>query len=125
MTIDPEDPNVKTARGFAQAGDMERLRSYRERGRRFQDVAEAELKAEYARSGNALFGDALLSEEINFSDAGAEYRLRGLQSPDHLLIDAPHNFTSRLRAAKLSDDDLEPLDDAIAEFVRDRDKPKN
>jgi hypothetical protein len=113
------------ANSLRQAAEMERSRSYLERGRRFRNIPEAELQAVYARSGNACLGDGVHSEQINFFDSGAEYRLRELQPPDRLLSDALDKFAARLRAARLSDDDLEPLYDAIDEHARDMDKPKN
>jgi len=119
----PEDEIEALAKAYAASRDMERVKSYLERGRPFRGLSPTELERRWVQSGNAFFGDDDQNHIGPFNDLNAEYKLRNQEPPNALLRDALDK--ARKRFATYPEVDLEPLNKRLAAFLNDMGKPNN
>jgi hypothetical protein len=116
-----DDPK-KMARAVVASNQMEQTKSYLERGRRFEHMPVETLNANWADTFNLLCLPRDQRRPTDLNDYGAELRLRGLETPDHLVQDVMKQIQRRIIENPAACDSL--LED-LGRFVDDIDKPKH
>ena len=120
----PEDKEAEEmAKAYIASRTMEHTRSYLERGRQYQALDLDELQAKWVVAGEAFLGRDDQSRVREFKDLNAEYRLRKLDLPSHLLQPSIDASVARIKAYSTAD--LNHFHERLERFVDDLDKPKN
>ena len=115
----------KLMMAFLDSRHMDQLKSYRERGRRFEALADQQLEAQYVDAHNAFLGDNDLSRIEECNDLTAEYNMRGKEPPAGLLKDALDKASERMKGFDSSKVKPTPDDDLTAFLENYLLSPKN
>jgi hypothetical protein len=103
---------------------MEETRSYLERGRRFEGLADGDLGKRWAAAFTAVCADGDESREADLDDLGAELGLRNLTRPAHLVHPRAMK-AAQARVANSQHEAFGPVREAIGRFMERMDEPKN
>ena len=109
---------------FKDSVDMDDTHWYLERGRAYAGLAIDALEAAWVDAFTAFLGRGDHGREIEYFDLSAEFRLRGLSLPEHLIASEVERVTKRVREASLTRSD-EGLRDHIRHFFSELAAPKN
>jgi hypothetical protein len=115
--------NDDTIKAYGQHRTMEHTRSYLDRGRSFQNLAEDKLNEEWAAAFIALCADGDQTRARLAHDLNAEIGLRKLKEPMHLVSHAMDRIRQNIR--RIAEEDLERIEGQIGAFLGDLEKPKN
>jgi hypothetical protein len=103
---------------------MEETKSYLERGRRFESLADDDLGKRWAAAFTAVCAHGDETREADLDDLGAELGLRNLERPAHLV----HPRAMKAAQARVENSQHEaigPVTEAIGRFMASMDEPKN
>jgi hypothetical protein len=117
------DEGEAIAKAYLKHRAMERTRSYLERGRRFEGLAEGKLNEGWASSFIALCADDDQTRATDLHDLSAEIGLRGLEEPVHLVKHAMDRVVEH--ATRVAEEDRERIESQISAFVDEWKAPKN
>ena len=118
------DEAKRVVQALLESAAMEEVRGYLERGRRFETMSIDDLNNAWARSYETVVGRDDRTQAMDLDDFGAEIRLRGLETPAHLVDDGAMEAAMQ-RIRDMPDNGREAAKDAIREFLDELDKPKN
>lgn len=119
----PEDEADELAKAFLESRNMEHTRSYLERGRSYEELSKQELETKWVAAGNAFIGEDDQGRVSEFRDLDAEYRLRELEAPAHLLKTALDKAAKRF--SENTEEYMESAMKRMEGFIDDLGKPKN
>jgi hypothetical protein len=83
---------------FLQSDQMDQTSSYLQRGRQFQQLSSSELEQAWFKAFRSWFETRESAREQRESDLSAEYRLRNLEIPHHLVKDLLAKMQEELRS---------------------------
>ena len=114
----------KLTQAFMDSVDMDDTCWYLERGRAYAGLAIDALESALVDAFKAFLGRGDHGREIEYFDLSAEFRLRGLPRPEHLIASEIEGVTKRVREASHTRSD-EGLRDHIEHFFSEWAAPKN
>jgi hypothetical protein len=116
------DELQKLSAAYATHRGMEHTRSYVARGRALATIPTSELEARWVHAFTAVCHDGDYRQSREMRDAGAEFSLRKIEQPYHLVKNLmPAIFE---RVSSMNDDD-DRLDTDMSSFIAELDKPRN
>jgi hypothetical protein len=77
--------STELLKAFLDSEDLEHTRSYLQAGRAYRDLPVAELEAAWLKSWRDFYLSNVATACDTLGDCDAEFRLRALPSPDHLI----------------------------------------
>lgn len=110
------------------ASEVEDLAAYLAKGRRMENLSVEQLEAEYVLAFRA-WAESEAANEMRpaLDDAGAEFQLRGLSPPHHLVAEESKQIGAAMakRVAALDDDGRETMEENIEQRLEAVTKAKH
>ena len=103
---------------------MEETRSYLERGRPFEGLADDALGKQWAAAFTAVCADGDDSRHTDLDDLGAELGLRNIERPAHLVHPRAMQAAQE-RERNSQHEAFGPETEAIGRFMATMEQPKN
>ncbi len=111
---------------FVAHDEMELTRGYLAEGRRYAGLTDALLNSSWLGAWRDFHLDLQEAGRDRYNDLSAELRLRGLALPEHLISpEARQQVTARVSEIADHPDVQARLADAIKDFFKDWQKPRN
>lgn len=114
----------RLTQAFMDSVDMDDAHWYLERGRAYAGLAIDALEAAWVDAFKAFLGRGDHDPEIEYLLLSAEFHLRGLPRPEHLIASEIEGVTKRVREASLTRSD-EGLREHIRHFFDELAAPEN
>lgn len=114
---------VEYLAAFLRDIEMKESQSYLERGRQFAAIPVDALNARWAAAFEAATTNAGRQAMVEYADLSAEFRLRDLPMPAHLVSETMAVVRQRIYEAE--PEDFQVIEEGLRRFTAEMRRPKN